>query len=539
MPRVYVADKLEAEGLDLLREAGLDVDARAGLAGDELKKAIEGADGVIVRSGTRITATLLQQSEKLRAIVRAGVGVDNIDIPAATRRGIIVMNTPGGNTLSTAEQTLALLFALVRHTPAAVNSLRSGQWERGKFTGTQLAGKTLGVIGLGRIGREVAKRALALEMHVVGYDPMLPAERISTLGMEPASDVDTVAARCDVLTVHVPYSDQTRGLIGAKQLARMKKGSRVLNCARGGIIDEAALADALKSGHLAGAGIDVFENEPPPKDHPLLALPNVICTPHLGASTSEAQRSVAIEAAQLMIDFLLKGQIQAAVNMTPIDRAELVELRPDLDVAYRLGLLLSQLQEGALRRVTLSCIGELADRNPKLLTSAFLIGLIAQRLDEPVNLVNADLLARERGIEIEIRQSKTQGDFRSLLRAEVETTSTTNQAAATLFGKGYPRLVQIGPHPLESYLDGNLLIMTHQDKPGLIGHIGVIFGRHEVNIAQMVVGRQAPGGEAIAVLNLDSAPPLEALAEVKRHPAIRSLQFVKLPAMGDLPAWLA
>jgi D-3-phosphoglycerate dehydrogenase len=537
--RVLVADNLESAGLDLLRRAGLEVDARAGLTGDELKRALQAAEGVIVRSGARITAAMLDPPGKLKAIVRAGVGVDNIDLAAATRRGIVVMNTPGGNTLSTAEQTLALLLALVRHTPAAVSSVKAGRWERGMFTGTQLAGKTLGIIGLGRIGREVAKRALGLDMHVIGYDPMLPTERVAALGIEPAPDLDAVLVHCDVLTVHVPFTDQTKGMIGMKELARMKKGARVINCARGGIIDETALAEALTSGHLAGAGIDVFEEEPPPKDHPLLALPNLICTPHLGASTSEAQRSVALEAAQLMVDFLLKGRIQAAVNMTPYERAELLELRPELDVAYRLGLLLSQLQEGALRRLVLSLNGELADRNPRLLTPAFLIGLIAQRLDEPVNLVNVDLLARERGIEIEVRQSKTQGDFRSMLRAEVETAGAKLQAAATLFGKAYPRLVQLGPYPLESYLDGNLLIMTHHDRPGLIGHIGVIFGRHEVNIAQMVVGRQTPGGEAIAVLNLDSIPPLEALAEVTKHPAIRSLQIIKLPPRGDLPTWLA
>lgn len=539
MPRVFIADKLEAEGAELLRDAGIEVDARPGLAGAELQAALQAADGCIVRSATRVTAELLEQPGKLRAIARAGVGVDNIDVPAATRRGIVVMNTPGGNTLSTAEQTLALIFALCRHTPAAVSSVKAGRWERAAFTGSQLAGKTLGVIGLGRIGREVAKRALALEMKVIGFDPMLPGERVAALGLEPAADVNAVAAACDILTVHVPLTEQTKGMIGAKQLTHMKPGARVINCARGGIIDEHALAAQLQAGHLAGAGIDVFEEEPPPKDHPLLGLPNVVCTPHLGASTLEAQRSVALEAAQLMIDYLLKGQVSAAVNMGPLDRAELLEQRPALDAAFRLGLLLVQLQEGALRRAVFSVQGELAEKNPRLLASAFLIGLVAARLDEAVNLINIDMLARERGIELELRQSKAKGDFSSLLRAELETPLAKLQAAATLFGKGYPRLVQLGPYPLESYLDGNLLIMTHQDKPGLIGHIGAVFGKHDVNIAQMVVGRQTPGGEAIAVLNLDSVPPAEAMAEVKRHPAIRSLALARLPAIGDYPDWLA
>jgi D-3-phosphoglycerate dehydrogenase len=538
MPRVFLSDKLEPAGIDLLRQAGLEIDDRPGLVGAELEAALQAADGVIVRSGTRITAQLLEKPGKLRAIVRAGVGVDNIDVAAATRKGIVVMNTPGSNTVSTAEQTLALLFALVRHTPQADQSLKSGKWDRNKLTGTQLAGKTLGIVGLGRIGREVARRALALDMKVVGYDPFLSADRAAQLGIEAAADLDSVLSRCDILTLHVPLTDETRELIGARELAKLKPGSRVINCARGGLINEPALADALKSGHLAGAALDVFEQEPPPADHPLLTAPHLVCTPHLGASTVEAQRSVAIEAAQLLADFLIRGIVQFAVNMAAVDRAELQDLRLYLNLAWRLGLLHAQMAQGAMRRCVLHYRGEVADKNTRLLTAAFAAGLLETRLAENVNIVNAELLARERGIELVEQKSHAQGDFSTSLRVEVETEKKLYVAGGTLFGNQFLRLVQLGPYHLDTYMDGILLIFSHRDVPGLIGFIGTIFGKHQVNIAQMTVGRQQPGGEAIAVLNLDSQPPEEALAEVRSHPQITSVSVVKLPPAGVGPAWL-
>lgn len=538
MPTVLVADKLEDEGIQKLRDAGLDVVVRPGLKGDDLAAALRSADGVIVRSGTRITADVLTEPGRLKAIVRAGVGVDTIDVPAATRKGIIVMNTPGGNTLSTAEHTLALIFALVRQLPPAERSLRGGQWERSKFMGTQLAGKTLGIIGLGRIGREVAKRALSMDMKVVGFDPVLSPDRITQWGIEPATDIPAVLTRADILTVHVPFTEATRNMIGAAELALLRPGSRVVNCARGGIINEAALVEALKSGHLAGAALDVFEQEPPPSDHPLLHLPNVVVTPHLGASTREAQRSVALEAADLLIGFLHHGQIQAAVNMVALDRTELAELRPYANIAYRLGLLHAQMHPGSVRRVELHYRGDLAHKNTRLLTAAFTVGLLETRLAEYVNPVNAEVLARERGIEIVEEKSPTRGDFSTVIRADVHTEAGRQSAAATLFGQQYLRLVQLGPYLLDGYLDGILLIFTHRDMPGLIGFIGTVFGAHHVNIAQMAVGRQQPGGEAIAVLNLDSLPPEAALAELRSSAKIHSLHVVKLPAIGELPAWL-
>jgi D-3-phosphoglycerate dehydrogenase / 2-oxoglutarate reductase len=536
MPRVLISDKLESGGLDLLRQAGIELDERPGLTDAALQDAVRAADGVIVRSGTRITAELLENPGKLRAVVRAGVGVDNIDVAAATRRGIVVMNTPGGNTVSAAEHAITLLMALARHIPAADASIRQGKWERGKFVGTQLAGKTLGVVGLGRIGREVARRAAGLDMKVIGYDPVLAPERAGQLGIETVPDLDQLLPRCDFLTVHTPLNDQTRDLIGARELARMRRGARVLNCARGGIINEAALADALRAGHLAGAALDVFVQEPP-GDHPLLALPNVVVTPHLGASTTEAQESVAREAAQLLIDFLTRGVVQFAVNMAAVDRTELEELRLYVDMARRLGLLHAQMCQGTVRRAELTYRGAVARRGTRLVTAAFAAGLLEDRLAEDVNIVNAELLARERGIEIVEKSSPRKGDFGTLIQAEVVTEKKAYTAAGTLFGNQFLRLVQLGPYHLDTFMDGVMLIFTHRDVPGLIGYIGTIFGKHQVNIAQMTVGRQTAGGEAIAVLNLDGLPSEEAIREVKAHPQISSLSVVKLPGPGEMPAW--
>jgi D-3-phosphoglycerate dehydrogenase len=537
MPRVLVSDKLEPQGLDLLRQAGIELDERQGLKGDALKEAVRAADGLIVRSGTQVTAELLEDPGNLRAVVRAGVGVDNIDVAAATRKGIVVMNTPGGNTLSTAEHTITLLTSVARHVPAADASLHAGKWERTKFVGSQLAGKTLGVIGLGRIGREVARRAAGLDMKVLGFDPFLASAGAAQLGLETVSDLDALLPRCDFITVHTPLTDETRDLIDARRLGLLPKGARVINCARGGIINEEALAEALRSSHLAGAALDVFVQEPPPADHPLLKFPNVVVTPHLGASTVEAQLSVAREAAQLLIDFLTRGVVGFAVNMAAVDRAELEEVRLYVDLARRLGLLHAQMCHGAIQRAELTYRGDVAQRGTRLITAAFAAGLLEFRLDQHVNIVNARLLAAERSIEIVEQTSSQKGDFSSLIRADVKTEKKTYTAAGTLFGNQFLRLVQLGPYHLDAYVDGVMLLFTHRDVPGLIGFIGTIFGKHQVNIAQMTVGRQDAGGEAIAVLNLDSPPPEEALKEVRAHPQISSVSVVKLPPAGQMPPW--
>ncbi len=538
MPRVLVSDNLEPAGLDLLREAGIELEIpKDKLKGDALKEAVRAADGLIVRSATTVNADLLEQPGRLRAIVRAGVGIDNIDVSAATRKGIVVMNTPGGNTVSTAEHTITLMMSLARLLPQADASLHAGKWERTKFVGTQLAGKTLGIIGLGRIGREVARRAIGLDMKVVGLDPFLAPERAAQLGIESFPDLDSLLPRCDFLTVHTPGGAETRDLIGAERLARMRPGARIINCARGGIINEDALLAALQSGHIAGAALDVFAQEPPSADHPLFQLPNVVVTPHLGASTVEAQTSVAREAAQLLIDYLLRGVIGFAVNVAPVDRTEMEELRVYVDMARRLGLLHAQMAHGVIHKAELTFRGEVARRSTRLITAAFTAGLLEYRLDQHVNVVNAELLARERGIELTEQSNPKKGDFSTLLKADVTTDKKTYTAAATVFGNRLLRLVQLGPFHLDSFMDGVMLIFTHRDVPGMIGHIGTIFGKHGVNIAQMTVGRQAPGGEAIGVLNLDAAPPDAALEEVRSHPSISSLSVVKLPPAGQMPAW--
>ncbi len=539
MPSVLICDKLEGAGLDILRDGGIEIDNRPGLTGAELIQALQKNDGAIVRSGTRLTAELLDNPGKLRAVVRAGVGVDNIDVLTATRRGVLVMNTPSGNTVSAAEHTIALMMAVARHIPSADASMKQGKWERGKFLGSQVAGKTLGVIGLGRIGREVARRAVGLDMQVIGYDPLISPAKAAEFGIKAVASRNELLPLCDFITLHIPLTEETRDFIGTPEMALMKKGSRILNVARGGVVNELALIAALESGHLAGAGLDVFEKEPLPADSPLLKAPRLVLTPHLGASTVEAQEAVAIEAANLLVDFLTKGIVQCAVNAAAVNRAELDEMRHYVDLARRLGLFQSQQSQGAIQRATLTFRGELAKRNTKLLVDAFTAGLLERHLSESVNIVNAGYLARERGIEIQTNISETKGDFATLLQTELQTDQGTFTASGTLFGNQYPRLVQLGDFRLESYLDGIMLVFPHQDVPGLIGFLGTEFGRHNVNIASMHLGRETPGGNAIAVLNLDSLPSADALNAILQHPKIYSAHVVRLPPAGEPPVWFA
>ena len=540
--RVLVTDKLAEEGLQLLRsEPGIEVVVAPKLAGDPpaLRAALAEADGIVIRSGTQLTAEVLEGPSRLRAIVRAGVGVDNIDVAAATRRGVVVMNTPGGNTVSTAEHTMALLLALARNVAPADASLKSGRWDRGKFTGTQLEGKTLGIIGLGRVGLAVARRALGFDMKVLGFDPFLSADRARELGVESVPRLDDLWGRSDFLSLHTPLTPETRHLLGRRALEQVRPGVRILNCARGGLIDEAALVEALDSGRVAGAAIDVFDPEPPPPDHPLVRHPKVLVTPHLGASTEEAQVAVAVEAARLLTDFLARGQVRFAVNMPNLGRAELEELRLYLDLGRRLGMLHAQMDRGTVKKATLRYRGEAAGKNTRLITASFAAGWMEAALDQQVNLVNAEALAKERGIAVVEESSTDTGDFGTMVQAEVETERKTYLAAGTLFGKQFLRLVRLGPYHLDAHLDGTLLVFTHNDRPGLIGFIGTTFGQHGVNIAQMNVGRNQPGGEAIAVLNLDSVPPPPAMAAVQAHPNILSVSLIELPAVGAAPPWLA
>jgi len=540
MPKVLITDNLSPAGLRCLQAAGLEVDVRSGLTPEGVREALQESDGIIIRSGTTLTPEILKDQRRLKVIVRAGVGVDNINLAAATREGIVVMNTPAGNTTSTAEHTLAMLLALSRNIGPAAASMKAGKWDRKSFTGVQLAGKTLGIIGLGRIGLAVARRAIGLEMKVIGYDPFLSAEKAAEHGIEVFRTVDEVTVACDFLTVHTPLTDETRGLVNASRLAKMRKGARLINCARGGIIDENALADAIESGHIAGAAIDVFVQEPP-TDSRLPKLPQVLTTPHLGASTDEAQELVAVEAADIISGFLLRSEIRHAVNMSPISAAEMSDMRVYLDLAHRLGLLLAQQnKQGGVKSAKIHLRGEAATKNNRLVTSAFAAGLLEAALDEQVNIVNAELLARERGIDITCSVSHEVGDFSTLVGASIQTDGGELTASGTVFGKEFVRLVKLGPFNLDAYLDGLLLIYRHRDVPGLIGFIGTIFGQHEVNIAHMALGRerQESGGDAVAVLNLDSDPSAEALGEVLAHPEVQAVEVVRLPPAGAPLPWL-
>jgi D-3-phosphoglycerate dehydrogenase / 2-oxoglutarate reductase len=540
MPRVIVLDELAQEGLDMLSAApGIEFEVRTGLKDAALREALTQFDGAICRSGVKITAEALEGNRRLKAIVRAGVGTDNIDKAAATRRGIVVMNTPAGNTLSTAEHTIALMLALSRNIAPAYQSLIQGRWDRGKYMGSQVAGKTLGIVGLGRIGLAVAKRAMALEMKVLCFDPFLTRERAVELGLEPVASFDDMLPRIDYLTVHTPLTDQTRGLIGAAQIEKLKPGARLINAARGGIYDEQVLVDALKAGKLAGVALDVYAAEPCTAS-PLFGMPGVVCTPHLGASTEEAQTQVATEAVELLVAYLTTGAIRHAVNVAPLDPQTLVSLRGYLDVAYRLGVLLAGLEPGGIKSCRVLYRGEIADKQTKVLTAVFAAGLLQRALDEDVNLVNSELLLKQRGVDLAEESRSDMGSFRSSMSAEVTTDTAHHKATGTIFGQHMPRLVALDDHRLEAFLDGYLLVFRHQDVPGIIGGVGTIFGRHGVNIAQMAVGRagDTPGGDAIGILNLDGEPAPEALDAVRNLPAITSVTVVQLPAAGQLPGWL-
>ncbi|HTQ39357.1 MAG TPA: phosphoglycerate dehydrogenase [Pirellulales bacterium] len=540
MPRIVVLDTLSPDGLKLLEEArakGIEYQVRTGLKEEGLRETLAQFEGAICRSGVKITADALAGNHRLKAIVRAGVGTDNIDKEAATRLGIVVMNTPAGNTLSTAEHTWALMLALSRNVAPAYQSLIEHRWDRNKYMGTQLAEKTLGIVGLGRIGQAVAKRAKAFEMRVLGYDPFLNKDRAAEMGVEPVDSIRDLLPRVDYLTVHTPLTEETKGIVNAETLPLLRTGVRLINCARGGIYDEAALAEGLKAGRIAGVALDVYADEPC-TDSPLFGMPGVLCTPHLGASTEEAQTQVAVEGVGLLVDFLTTGAIRHAVNMSPLDPKTLEALRGHLDVAFRLGRLLAQLVRGSPKRCELHYRGEIAGKNTKLLSAAFACGLLESALVEDVNIVNSEVLLRERGIELVEQSRQDRGAFNSLISAQVTTDGETRRAAATLFGSNMPRLVQIDEHRLEAYLDGVLLVFTHTDVPGIIGRVGTIFGQHHVNIAQMAVGRSEAGGAATGVLNLDDEPGAAALAAVRAAPDIKSATVVQLPPAGKLPGWL-
>ncbi|HAF13565.1 MAG TPA: phosphoglycerate dehydrogenase [Blastocatellia bacterium] len=528
--KIFVADAVSDTGLQPLRDAGFVVEKRTGLNAAELRAALSGCAGLVVRSETKVTADLLDSATTLRVVGRAGVGVDNIDVPAATERGIVVMNAPDGNTITTAEHTIALLIALARRIPQANSSLKSGHWDRKSFIGVELQGKTLGVVGMGRIGRVVAARARAFGMRILAFDPFLAPEQARDLEIELAP-LEDVFANADFLTVHTPLTPETRGIIGRDAFAKMKQGVRVINCARGGLVDESALCDAIKSGAVAGAALDVFANEPPASDHPLLLLDEVIVTPHLGASTTEAQEGVAFTVAEQMRDYLLSGALRGAVNVPALGVKELGVLRPYIELAEKLGRFQAQLVDSAVREVKLEFAGEIVELNAAPVTRSFLAGLLRD-VSARVNAVNAFLIAEERGIKVTTTYFRAGADLAPAIRTHVLAGGGEQSVAGTIFGFGEQsregRITEIDGFHIEAIPQGHMLVMRNRDVPGVIGRVGTILGERGVNISRFHLGRQERGGEAMAVIEVDASLERETLAALRARPEILTVREIEL-----------
>jgi D-3-phosphoglycerate dehydrogenase / 2-oxoglutarate reductase len=516
-PRVLIADQLSPAAVDIFKERGIETDVKVGLSKEDLEKAIGDYDGLAVRSATKVTEKVIGAAQRLKVVGRAGIGVDNIDVKAATAKGVIVMNTPFGNSITTAEHAISLMMALARQIPEADRSTQSGKWEKSKFMGVELFGKTLGVIGCGNIGSIVADRAVGLKMRVVAYDPFLSPERAMELGVEKV-ELDDLLRRADFITLHTPLTDKTRNVIDATSLKKTKKGVRIVNCARGGLVDERALADALKSGQVAGAAFDVFEVEPA-KDSPLFGLSNVICTPHLGAATSEAQENVALQVAEQMADYLLKGAISNAVNFPNITAEEAPRLKPWVKLAEQLGLFAGQLTEAHIHAIRLEYSGEVASLNTKPLTAAALAGLLRPLLSD-VNMVSAAINARERGIRLEEVTRGQEGAFESYIRLIVKTDQYDRSVAGTVFSDGRPRIIQVRDINMEFELAPHMLFIRNADKPGFIGRFGMVMGEAGVNIATLNLGRDKPGGDAICMVAVDGLVAEEVLAKIRALPQV-------------------
>ena len=525
--KVLICDTLPEEAFGVFQEAGIEVVYKTGLSDDELKKEIRSCEGVVVRSATTLTAEIIEAGESLRAICRAGVGIDNIDVDAASNRGVIVMNAPAGNTRSTAEHTIALLLSLSRNIPQANSSMRDGQWDRKSFKGTQVAEKVLGIIGLGRVGCDVAKCAVGLDMKVIGFDPYLDKDRARELSIELVGSPDDLYPQADYITVHTPMTPETKGMIGAREFDMMKNGVRILNCARGGIVDEGALFDAIESGKVAGAALDVFVDEPP-TDRRLIELPQVVSTPHLAASTEEAQMLVATQATAQLADALLDRGVRHAVNLPSLDLKEAERLRPYIALARNMGMFQIQLSPGRIRSVTLTYSGEIAKGDLTMVTSSYLAGLLAPMFDQPVNMVNAPLLAKSRNIALTEHKSEAATGFANLIRAEVETPDGTRSTHGTSFGHGNTRIVAIDKYHVEVVPEGNVVVIFDLDRPGLIGAIGQVLGSHGINIARMTFGRREAGGKAITALNVDSPVPTPVLKEIEQIDSVYTAHLISL-----------
>jgi D-3-phosphoglycerate dehydrogenase len=521
MPKVLISDALSPAAVQIFKDRGVEVDFQPTLGKDKDKLAeiIGNYDGLAIRSATKVTPKILANAKNLKVIGRAGIGVDNVDIPAATAKGIIVMNTPFGNSITTAEHAISLMFALARQIPEADRSTQAGKWEKNKFMGVEITAKTLGIIGCGNIGSIVAERALGLKMKVVAFDPYLSPERAVDIGVEKV-ELDELLKRADFITLHTPLTDKTKNIIDATAINKTKKGVRIINCARGGLVDEQALRVALDAGHVAGAAFDVFITEPA-TENVLFGHPNVICTPHLGASTSEAQENVALQVAEQMSDYLMTGAISNAINFPSISAEEAPKLKPFVELAEKLGSFAGQLTETGLSKVQIAYEGAVAQMNTRALTSAALAGLLRPMLGD-VNVVSAPVIAKERGMIVEEVTREMAGDYESLITVTVTTDQQTRHVSGTVFADGRPRIVNIKGIRMDAEFGPSMIYITNLDKPGFIGKFSGTLGEAGINIATFHVGREAPGANAVALIEIDGELPEAVLAQVRALPQVQS-----------------
>ncbi len=518
--RVLISDQLSPEAAEIFARRGIAADVRTGLSPAELRAIIGEYDGLAVRSATKVTREVLEAAPRLKVVGRAGIGVDNVDVKTATARGVVVMNTPFGNAITTAEHAIALIFALARQIPEASASTKAGKWEKNRFMGSELAAKTLGLIGCGNIGSIVADRALGLKMKVLAYDPFLADERAVAIGVEKV-DLPALLAHADIITLHTPLTNATRNILSREALAATRKGVRIINCARGGLIDEAALAEALAAGHVAGAALDVFETEPA-RESPLFAFENVVCTPHLGAATAEAQEKVALQVAEQMSDFLLTGAVENAINMPAVSAEEAPRLKPYLELCRLLGAFagqLTQAREGVIRRIGIEYEGLAAALNHKPLTAAALAGVLSPVMDG-ANMVSAPLLAREHGIAVAETVHDRPSEYQTLVRLTIDTAEQTRSVAGTLFAGARPRLVEIKGIPVEADFGRHMIYVTNQDKPGFIGRFGATLAEAGINIATFHLGRSAKGADAICLVSVDEPVADAVLHDVRALPLV-------------------
>ena len=524
--KILVSDNLSERGVDILREAGFEVDFKTGMSPDELKSVIGQYHGIVIRSATKLTSDVIDAAENLKVIGRAGSGLDNVDKAAASKKGIVVMNTPGGNTITTAEHTIAMMFAVARKVPQATGSMKAGKWEKKKFTGVELYNKTLGIVGLGQIGNQVARRAQGLEMHVIAFDPFLDEEQAKAMGVESVS-VEEIFRRADFITFHTPLTAETKNLVNSKSIQTMKPGVRLINCARGGIINEDDLLEALNSGQVAGAAMDVFSVEPP-GDLPLLKHENVESTPHLGAATDEAQVNVAVAVAEQIVDYLKFGTIRNAVNFPSIPQDQMPKLQPFIALAEGLGKFATQVFGSGIKGITVEYRGNVAALDVEPITIAALKGVLSPILQETVNFVNAPFITKERGIEVKETKSDDAGDYHSTVTLTLNGKEKSKSFSGTVFSKKDPRIISVDDFPVEIIPEGNILVIYNNDKPGVIGGIGNLLAGHEINIAWMHFGRESAGGMSISVVAVDTPVTDSQMEELKKLPNILSATQVFL-----------